>query len=425
MDRRRFIAHTTAMTCPCIALAGCTDERNGSTADSTEDDDEEPPDSDEEVNEEQNDVEHDGEPITDYDLEVHDERSNGHVFWVDHNERMYGGRSNRVLISDDWWETTETLYTVTEHEDTNDYIQSVIVPESGRVVVGVGGRADKTTGRVILLDEDVEDHETVYEFDWGRVSNSLAHVVYEDIIVIGSYGQSDFEDGNHPNEVILSTDGGESFNRILEAELRTEDAPNLHIHDVEYDPHAERIWVAVGDNANTQLHWSDDLGDSWEQIGETGEAPMVTQISAFEDCIVLGTDGTPEGIIRWERDTPDEEPDGVEEFEHHSTLQFETDNDRMQTFARRRWHIREDDGRELCLMPFGYSPMNPDATDSVLLASTDGDAWYELYRTETQDILLSNVMGPLSMDGDLRTLVSDSFQSGGHQIDATVPEFWE
>jgi hypothetical protein len=34
-------------------------------------------------------------------------------------------------------------------------------------------------------------------------------------------------------------------------------------------------------------------------------------------------------------------------------------------------------------------------------------------------------MGPLSMDGDRRTLVSDSFRSDGHQIDATVPKFWE
>lgn len=93
-------------------------------------------------------------------------------------------------------------------------------------------------------------------------------------------------------------------------------------------------------------------------------------------------------------------------------------------YARRHWHIREDDGRELCLMPFGYSPMNDTADDSVVLASVDGDEWYELHRTETREILLMNVMGPLSMDSDRRTLVSDSNQGEGYQIDATVPEFW-
>lgn len=406
-----------------MAIAGCMEEESTDQMENHDHGSDEPADEGGEESDEEEEVEHDGEPLTDYSLDVHDERSVGHVFWVDENERMYGGRSNRVLVSDDWWETTDVLYAVDEHGDTNDYIQTVIVPDSGRVIVGVGGRADKSTGRVVVLDEDFEGHETVYEFEWGRVSNSLAHVVYEDIVVIASYGMSDFEGGNHPNEVILSTDGGESFERVLEAELHTEDAPNLHIHDVEYDPYAERIWVAVGDNANTQLHWSDDLGESWEQIGEGGEAPMVTQITAFEGSVVLGTDGSPDGIIRWTRDDLNDEPSGVEDLEHHSTIQFDTDDDSMQVFARRRWHVREDDGRELCLMPFGYSPMNDDAADSVVLASTDGNEWYELHRTETREVLLTNVMGPLSMDGDLRTLVSDSNQ-GGYHIDATVPEFW-
>lgn len=34
-------------------------------------------------------------------------------------------------------------------------------------------------------------------------------------------------------------------------------------------------------------------------------------------------------------------------------------------------------------------------------------------------------MGPLSIDGDRRTLVSDSNQGEGYQIDATVPKFWD
>lgn len=97
-------------------------------------------------------------------------------------------------------------------------------------------------------------------------------------------------------------------------------------------------------------------------------------------------------------------------------------------FARRRWHIREDDGRELCLMPFGYSSMHSQARESVVLGSVDGKDWYELYRIEDEDVLLTNIMGPLSMDGDRRTLVSDSNQCTpecGYQIDATVPKFWE
>lgn len=420
MKRRRFIA--LSATCPCTALAGCAGVAEAGGAVDPDNGSDGPTDDD--AGKGEDDGEHADRPNTDHELEVHDERSVGHVFWVDRDGRMYGGRSDRVLVSDDWWETTEVLYSFDRHGDTNDYVQTVVVPDSGRVLVGVGGRADKTTGRLELLDEEFEGSETVYEFEYGRTSNSMGHAVYGEVVVVACYGRSDFEGGNHPNEVILSTDGGESFELVLEAELHTRDAPNLHIHDVEYDPYAERVWVAVGDGGNTQIYWSDDLGGTWERIGEGGEAPMVTQVAAFEDCVVFGTDGAPEGIVRWERDGPNDEPEGVGDLVHpHVQIETDPDDDRMEMYARRRWHVREDDGRELCLMPFGFSPMHPDASESVVLGSVDGDEWFELYRVDGREVLLTNVMGPLSMDGDRRTLVSDSNQEGYH-VDATVPEFW-
>ena len=227
--------------------------------------------------------------------------------------------------------------------------------------------------------------------------------------------------------MILSTDGGESFEKVLEPDVNSTDAANNHIHDVEYDPYAERIWVAVGDHGNSQLYWSDDLGESWETIDDRGAITMVTQIAAFKDCIALGSDGDPEGILRWERDGPNDVPADAGDFVRvHVEIETDPEDDVMEMYARRRWHIREDleEGRELCLMPFGYSPMHDTATDSVVLASVDGDEWYELHRTETREILLTNVMGPLSMDGECRTLVSDSNQGEGYQIDAIVPKFW-
>ena len=58
------------------------------------------------------------------------------------------------------------------------------------------------------------------------------------------------------------------------------------------------------------------------------------------------------------------------------------------------------------------------------MTSVCEDEWYELHRTETREILLTNVMGPLSMDGECRTFVSDSNQGEGYPIDAIVPKFW-
>ncbi|KYH26413.1 hypothetical protein HAPAU_15110 [Halalkalicoccus paucihalophilus] len=429
MDRRRFIELTAATAGTGVALAGgmASEEiKDGEPAENDIETGDEPAgnESEEEKPEPEG---GDGRPFTHYDLDVLDERSMGHPVWVDQHGRIYGRDSPRVVVSDDWWETTEVLYSFEEEGTREEYVQMVIVPDSGRIIAATGGRGE-TGGKVHLIDEDLEGAELLYQFDYGRVSNEFGHAVYGDIVVVGTYALSQFGAGRHANEVILSTDGGESFEKVLEPELHTTDAANHHIHDVEYDPYAERIWVAIGDHGNSQLYWSDDLGDSWSEIDDRGDITMVTQVAAFKDCVVLDTDGVPEGIMRWERDGPDDEPDGADSFERvHVEIETDPDDDVMELYARRRWHVREnlEEGRELCLMPFGYSTMHDTASDSVVLASVDGDEWYELHRTETREILLSNVMGPLSMDGDRRTLVSDSFQAGGYQIDATVPKFWE
>ncbi len=406
-------------------LSGCgseessdTDGEETDTATATQEQDQTATETDQDTAEE-----HDGRPSTEYQLDVHEERENGYPLWIDQDGRMYGRYATEVMVSDDRWETTEMLYSFEDEDDR--YVQAVIVPDGGNIIVAVGGRSD-AGGTIYRLHDDRNGAETLYQFDYGRVSNSLGHVVHDDIIVISSYKRSDFEAGRHANEVILSTDGGESFDRVLEAPLNSRDAANLHIHDVEYDPYAERIWVAVGDHGNAQIYWSDDLGSSWETIAEQGAVTMITQVAAFEDCVAFGTDGAPEGIIRWEREGPDDEPDGVSDLDYpHVQIETDPDDDTMEMYARRRWHIREDDGRELCLMPFGYSPMHETASDSVVLASVDGNEWYELYRTETRETLLTNIMGPLSMDGDLQTFVSDSNQDDGYQVDATVPKFWK
>lgn len=431
MDRRQFIALSAAAGSG-MGLAGCTaggESKDTTTLDnsSNETKETEETSSQEEKPEPEG---GDGRPYTHYELDVHDEREVGHPFWVDQDGRIYGRSGPRVEVSDDWWETTEVLYSFEEEGTKDEYVQAIIVPDNGRIIAAIGGRGE-TGGKVELINEDLSGSETLYQFDYGRVSNSFGHVTYEDIVIIGTYKLSDFEANRHANEVILSTDGGKSFEQILEPELVTEDAPNLHIHDVEYDPYAERIWVTVGDSGNTQIYWSDDLGNSWETIGERGDAPQPTQVVAFKDCVVFGTDSAPEGIIRWERDGPNDAPTDTSELVRpHVAIDLKEypDEEGIRVFARRRWHIREDDGRELCLMPFGYSSMHSQARESVVLASVDGKDWYELYRIEDVDVLLTNIMGPLSMDGDRRTLVSDSNQCTpecGYQIDATVPKFWE
>jgi hypothetical protein len=438
LTRRRFVT-LTAITGASLALAGCgADQPSGETETESEAATETPTPTptptatptatathqqDQPATEQDhNEMEPGSHPLTTDQLDVRKTFSNGYPTWIDQNGRMYGRGGHEVMVSDDWWHTTEVLYSFQGHDDGN--IKTVIVPDSGHVLVAVGGHGE-VGGRIYRIHDNLTGAEQLYQFEYGRVPASLNHVAYKDIVLLASYGLSDYQEGQYANEVILSTDGGQSFDRILEVPLKTKDAANLHIHDVEYDPYADRIWVTVGDNGNSQLYWSDDRGSSWETIATQGEVTMMTQIAAFKDCVCFGTDGVPEGIIRWEREGPNDAPTGVDDLVRpYVKIKTDPTDDTMEMYARHRWHIREDDGRELCLMPFGYSPMDT-GTDSVVLASVDGAKWYELYRTDTRDILLTNVIGPLSMDGPRRTIVSDSTQQDGYQIDATVPKFWD
>lgn len=52
-----------------------------------------------------------------------------------------------------------------------------------------------------------------------------------------------------------------------------------------------------------------DLGEPWEQIGEGREAPVVTQISVFRGSVVFRTNDSLDGIVRWRRDDPNDEPE--------------------------------------------------------------------------------------------------------------------
>ena len=421
MERREFIALTGSMT----MFAGCATNFNSPTSTPRRETDEPTPTptpadaGPRETDQKDSITDPADQPITDHRLDIRAERWGAHPVWIDQDEYLYGRGANRLLGSDDWWQTDETLFTFGE----SDIVRAVVVPESGRVIVGIEDRSTNQ-GRIEVIDPDFESTNTAYQFEYGYAIHTNGHVTYDDIVIMSSYGYSDFEGGRHPSEVILSTDGGETFERILDVELNTTNATNNHIHDVEYDPYADRIWVSVGDHGNSQVYWSNDMGESWTAIDERGKVTQPTQIVAFKDSIAFATDSYPAGIIRWERDDPNDEPTGVEDLTRPYVAIEDEPAEQMRYWGARRWHVREDDGRELCLIPFRYSH-HPTWRQSVVLGTVDGKEWYELFRVDNENVLLSNVMGPVSLDGELRTVVSDSTRNDGFTIDATVPAFWE
>lgn len=135
MTRRRFVT-LTAITGASLTLAGCganklpadTDERvteadtgtptptATATPTATPTQDQEQTATEQEQEE---DIEPGGYPRTKYQLAVHDTFSNGYPTWVDQDGRMYGRGGTEVMVSDDWWQTTEVLYSFQGQDNGN------------------------------------------------------------------------------------------------------------------------------------------------------------------------------------------------------------------------------------------------------------------------------------------------------------------
>lgn len=130
------------------------------------------------------------------------------------------------------------------------------------------------------------------EFGWS---------VYHNIVLLSEYG--DHNPTNSPRKIYLSENFGQNFTEIFNGTI----GPNHHIHTVEYDPWADRIWATRGDrvaNSESQqgnLFYSDDLGVTWNYVFRESEVQW-TSVIPTKDYVFFGSDCAPEGLWRWRRD---------------------------------------------------------------------------------------------------------------------------
>ena len=351
-------------------------------------------------------------------VDVTDEGSLGYSnpVWMDADGRLYGRRGNVLLQSDDGWESVDWL-----HEfDTDERVYGILTTDDDRVVAGVGDD-------VYVSDDDRSEWDRVHRFERGRFVFQYGHAVSGEHVVIGSWATGTADEDERP-EVIYSDDGGASWERIFEPPIVSESS-GLRIHDVEYDPYDDRLWVAVGTGMNTDLYYSDDGGETWTAVwdirGERLEGiptpPMISQIVAYPDRVIFGSNGVPEGIYLWERESAG--PTSPEDLTFpHVVIDDLEDETSREHLARRSWTLREEtDGRDLCLMPFGA---HSETAPSVVLASPDGgESWHEVYRhDEPEEPSFTNCIGPHPDDPDETVLFTDS-SGEGYFVEAELPSF--
>lgn len=305
--------------------------------------------------------------------------------WMGEDGVVYGTSgttSGRIVFrSHDYWDTSEELFRIPSGYGGLGS-SALLVSSSGRVVVCT------MDGHVFV--SDVNQHlssnaEPVFTFESGYPNWRLAHTSYDNVILLGAYG--DYNVDNPPREVFMSTDSGETWRRIFYPEIEgLMNAARYHIHDVEYDPYGNIIWVAIGDVENTQIYYSRNEGISWHAFFEYPAEPgtQVTQIIAFSHGVVFGSDSPPDGLRYWPRRSRISSEDM--DFSFFSLGHPE---DRLYHFATRRWQVREG-GREICLLPWIVDNQGP---TPKLLFTKNGKDWQIVYRGES-GTGFTNVIGP-------------------------------
>jgi len=251
-----------------------------------------------------------------------------------------------------------------------------------------------------LDNDDDENWTKVITASSGHFSPSYGKSVRRNVVLYTTYGDKDAL--NPPRHLYISRDFGRTF---VEKEVRAiadmPDANHFHLHDCEYDPFTDRIWVSNGDRDNSAIQFSDDWGESWYVISGKSQS---TNIIALPDRILLGTDDKPDGfkVIYKNNLLPKQiyTEDDVEVL--YAPLLNEDDISHLRYVANNN-QTRIDS--QIDTYPYNLVAVfnGSDTTGvSTLVASPDGKQFYPIANDISGMMLLANIVGPCSNDPEKR-----------------------
>lgn len=171
-------------------------------------------------------------------------------------------------------------------------IKLVVMPEGYTLFSNLGNKACIYHSSSIdtapnLVFESVEGHTRwIDSFGIKSYYNGL-----ESFIMAGVYGG-----GQHNRELLLSVDGGQSFDIIKRTKnVDQSGTKNSHWHDVAIDTYHGVLWAIEGDGpTNQDIFYSYDLGATWETVITGNHQP--TSIIPFPDKVVFGRDNFDVGL---------------------------------------------------------------------------------------------------------------------------------
>lgn len=312
---------------------------------------------------------------------------------IDTEGNLYGTTSSKIMKQNAGaaikepsteWETVWEVPDTDKHGNIN--VTALLVTKTNRII------APTQRGYVFVSDENQESFvDTGIRFNYDEASGEYAYThfqfgygQYENLVWLAGYAKRPVK----ANKSFISTDYGATWKECANIPIISEDT-NMHIHDMQYDPYADRFWIVNGDQENCNIYYSDDYGDSWEAVfglfSEDERNTQLTSIACFPHGVVFGSDHAVsdknnypnnhmEDCIRYWKRPKGERQSNVDPGDIKIIYRPYKDSE-FRSFALKAHQI-EVDGRIITLMPW-YGIGND---NRFLLASEDGLNWYEIYR---------------------------------------------
>lgn len=330
----------------------------------------------------------------------------GNIFLMDSEDRLlrYNPSNNRQLQrSSDLGATWETIWTVPLL--AVGAIEGCRQLDSGELLVGASGNGTnilpalwRTTG----YDSGTPTWTKVLESATHTLAFTLrwAYSCSGSTIVVAPYDGAVPPNRSAKQAVYKSTDDGMTWAEIYD---HGQDGTGArHIHGLAIDPYRNAIWLSLGDSAsNRGIKVSWDGGTTWQSVSTTMQP---TVIYAFPECIVFGTDQAPNGV--WRIDNPSTTSLVV------GPAYLIAGGGTAVTHVAEQWFRRP--GGPL-LIPYTV----PASRVTMVLASYDGYAWFELWRSPAAVNAAAGARYAVGPSSDGRYVITGPAAPGRMRVDVT------
>lgn len=221
-----------------------------------------------------------------------------------------------------------------------------------------------------------------YQIEGVGLSGSWGFFNYKNIVLVNEYGAKvDYptsgmpdgaDTGKNARYTRMSLDYGKTWTTIFDLNEHTT-TDGVHLHGVAYDAWWQRIWVTYGDSSNGTMY-SDDLGETWQiadYYGTSNSNTQMVHIKPMEDCLLFGSDTSPNGVFRISRN----------QGKHKGRYNFEmayqlNDVTSLNYLCHSIFQARHNENTPV-LIGFGAETAS---VPSVVLATYDGYTFTQIYK---------------------------------------------